>query len=273
VTITSSGERQKVSWLARAGLVTRGLLNVVVGWIALRIALGDQGRRADQKGALATLVRQPLGRGLVLALAVGFLGYAVWRFFEAATNPEDDSVWQRVGRALRGVLYLGFCWSALHLAFGGASSSSAKGSSSSSSETQDITAKVLAWGTLGRGLVAVAGVVLIGMGAWNGWRAISKSFEKDLKRYEMSATARRWTTRMGEFGHLARMVAYFVCGGFLVRAAVRFDPHQGVGLDGALHEMASHAYGSWLLVVVAVGLVSFGAYQFVLARYRSILGE
>jgi hypothetical protein len=267
VTLTSSEQREKVSWLARAGLVTRGLLNVLIGWIAVRIAVGDQDRRADQKGALATLVRQPLGRVLVLLLAVGFLGYAVWRFFEAWKNPEDDGVWQRAGRVLRGLLYLGFCGTALRLVVGGASS--AKGSS----ESQDLTAKVLGWGVLGRGAVAVAGVVLIGMGLWNGWRAVSKSYEKDLKRYEMSSTARRWTTRLGAFGHVARMVAYFVCGAFVVRAAVRYEPRRGVGLDGALHEVATRSYGPWLLVVVGVGLISFGVYQFVLARYRSILGE
>jgi hypothetical protein len=267
VTITSADEREKVSWLARAGLVTRGLLNVLIGWIALRIAFGEHDRRADQKGALATLVRQPLGRGLVLLLAVGFLGYAVWRFFEAWKDPDDDSMWQRIGRVLRGVLYLGFCWTALRLVVGGASS--AKGSS----ETQDVTEQVLGWGALGRGVVAVAGAVLIGMGLWNGWRAVSKSFEKDVKRYEMSAAACRWTTRLGAFGHLARMVAYLLCGGFVVRAAVRFEPRRGVGLDGALHEVAGHSYGPWLLGAVGVGLISFGAYQFVLARYREILGE
>jgi hypothetical protein len=266
-TLDRPKERQKVSWLGRAGLVTRGALNVLIGWIAIRIAVGDSDRRADQKGALATLVRQPLGRGLVLLLAVGFLGYAVWRFFEAWQNPDDDSVLQRVGRVARGVLYLGFCFTAVRLVIGGASS--AKGSS----ETQDLTEKVLQWGALGRGIVAVAGLVLLGMGLWNGWRAVSKSFEKDLKRYEMSDAARRWTTRMGAYGHLARMVAYLLCGFFVVRAAVRFDPHHGVGLDGALHEMAGRSYGPLLLIVVGVGLVSFGAYQFVLARYREILGE
>jgi hypothetical protein len=262
-------QREGVSWLARAGLVTRGLLHVVVGWIALRIAAGEHERRADQQGALATLVRQPLGRGLVLVLAVGFLGYAVWRFFEAIQDPSDDSVWKRAGRALRGLLYLGFCWMALRLAWGGASASSAK----DSSKTQDVTATVLGWGGLGRALVAVAGAVLIAMGCWNGWRALSKSFEKDLKRYELSPVARRWTTRMGTFGHLARMVAYLLCGGFVVRAAVRFEPRRGVGLDGALHEIAGRSYGPGLLVVVGLGLLAFGAYQFVLARYREILGE
>jgi hypothetical protein len=267
VTVTTSEQKEKVSWLARAGLVTRGLLHVVVGWIALRLAAGEHDRRADQKGALATLVRQPLGRGLVLVLAAGFLAYAVWRFFEAVQDPDDDSVWKRAGRALRGLLYLGFTWTAMRLAFGGASSAG------SSSETQDVTASVLRWGVLGRAAVAVAGAVLIVMGLWNGWRALSKSFEKDVKRYEMSDAARRWTTRLGAFGHLARMVAYLLCGGFVVRAAVRFEPRRGVGLDGALHEVAGRSYGPWLLLVVGVGLISFGVYQFVLARYREILGE
>lgn len=251
--------------LARAGLVTRGLLHVVIGWLAFRVAFGETGRRADQKGALATLVRQPMGRLLVLALALGFLAYAAWRFVEALLDPEDKGGLKRVGCGLRGLLYLALFATSLRLVVGGASSAGG------GSETQDVTASVLGW-PFGRWLVGAAGLVLFVMGAWNGWRAVTRSFEKDLKRYEMSSTECRWTTRLGTFGHLARMAAYFVCGFFVVRSAVRVE-HRGAGLDASLHELAARSYGPWALLVVSAGLIAFGLYQFVLARYRMILGD
>jgi hypothetical protein len=89
----------------------------------------------------------------------------------------------------------------------------------------------------------------------------------------MSEAQRTWTSRIGSFGHLARMVAYFVCSFFLIRAAIRFEPEKGVGLDASLHELAGRSYGPWVLLVVGVGLAAFGVYQFVLARYREILGD
>jgi hypothetical protein len=256
-----------VEALARLGLVTRGMLHVVVGWLALRIVSGEPQRRADKHGALETLVHQPLGRVLVGALAVGFLGYASWRLIDAVLDPSDDGWFQRVGRGMRGTLYLGFFVTALRYVFGGSSSSTG-----GSSTEQDVTATVLGW-PFGRVLVAVAGVVLIGMGLWNGWRGVSRTFETDLKHYEMSSAERRWTMRVGTFGLLARLVAYVLCGGFVVRAALRFDPKRGVGLDASLHELAAQPSGPWMLAVVGAGLVSFGLYQFMLARYRQILED
>ena len=264
----SGSKETKVSWLGRAGLITRGLLHLVVGYLAIRVAMGEGGRRADKTGALTTLVRQPFGRAVVLVLAIGFLGYAVWRFVEAWQNPEDDEWWKRAARVARGALYLVFFWSAMRLVVGGASATASEGRPAE----QDITATVLGW-PFGRAIVAVAGLVLIGMGLWNGWQAVSRKFEDDLKRYEMSDGARRWTTRLGVVGLLARMAAYILCGIFLVRAAWRFDPEKGVGLDAALHELAGASYGPLALWVVGLGLVAFGVYQFVLARYREILGR
>lgn len=249
--------------LARAGLVTRGLMHVLVGWLALRIAAGDQAQRADQKGALAALVRQPLGRLLVLALALGFLGYASWRLIEAILDPEGKGTLKRAGNAARGVLYLGFFVTALSFVLRGESEAGG-------SKPQDLTARVLGW-PLGRPLVVAVGLAIIGTGLWNGWRAVSRKFEKDLKKYEMSPTECRWTTRLGVVGHLARLAAYLLCGGFLVRAAVRWEPGTGVGLDAALHELAAKPHGPWSLALVGIGLGAFGLYQFALARYRQVL--
>jgi hypothetical protein len=250
--------------LARLGLFTRGMLHVIVGWLAFRIARGDPGRRADQHGALETLVRQPLGRFLVLALGIGFLAYAAWRLVEAVLDPEDKGTLKRIGQALRAIFYSFLFMSAMQLALG-------RGGGGGS-ETQDVTAKVLGWPG-GRAIVIAAGLALVGQGLWNGWRGVTQSFEKDLKQYEMSRAERTWTARLGSFGHLARMVAYFACAFFLVRAAIRFEPQRGVGLDASLHELVAQPFGPWVLVVVAIGLVAFGVFQFALARYRQILGD
>ena len=253
-----------MSRIARLGLVTRGALHVLVGWLAFRVSQGEPGRRADQHGAMATLVRQPFGRYLVIALAVGFLAYAGWRFFEAAFDPEHKGTLKRIGCSLRGFFYLFLFVSALRIV--------TRGTDDGGSETQDITARVLGWPG-GRAIVFAAALVLLAQGAWNGWRGVTQTFEKDLKRYEMTEAQRRWTARVGSFGHLGRMVAYFVCSFFLARAAIRLEPDRGVGLDASLHELAGRPYGPWVLALVGFGLVSFGLYQFVLARYREILGD
>ncbi|WP_042802723.1 DUF1206 domain-containing protein, partial [Streptomyces sp. C] len=70
---------------ARAGLATRGVLYVLVGAIALRIAFGeDTGRQADRQGALAGLAGGPLGRVMIWAVGIGLVGMTLWRLSEAA---------------------------------------------------------------------------------------------------------------------------------------------------------------------------------------------
>lgn len=253
--------------VARVGILSRGVIHLLVGWLAIALARGNVDERADQRGALAALVRQPLGRGLVLVLAVGFVCYAAWRALEAVLDPEDKGAVQRAGQAGRAVLYLALAWSAVRVATSGSDAGSSSGSGSGS---RDVATGVFGLPG-GRWLVLAAGLAVLGTGVWNGYRAVSRSFEKRLKEAEMSPAERTWTTRVGVFGHAARMVAYFVVGWFLVRAAWRFDPAQPVGLDESLHALAGASYGPWLLWVVGLGLIAFGLYQVMLARYREVL--
>jgi hypothetical protein len=247
--------------VARIGILSRGVIHLLVGWLAWSLARGDLGERADQRGALGAVVRQPMGRVLVLVLAVGFLCYAAWRALEAWLDTEDKGAVQRAGQAARAVLYVALAWSAVRLASGG---------SQQGSGSRDVATGVFGWPG-GRWIVLAAGLAVVGTGLWNGYRAVSRSFAKRLKDAEMSATERTWTVRAGVFGHAARMVAYLVVGWFLVRAALRFDPAQPVGLDESLHALAGASYGPWLLGLVGLGLVAFGLYQVMLARYREVL--
>ncbi len=248
--------------MARIGILARGVIHLLVGWLAIRIAMGND-EQVDQKGALAALVRQPFGRLLVFVLALGFLAYAAWRVLEAVLDPDDKGAVQRVGYAGRAALYIGLFLTAIRIAVDGGSKGGGGGG-------KGLAAGVLG-APMGRFIVIAAGLIVIGTGVWNGYRAFSRSFEKKLKEAEMSEVERTWTIRVGFVGHLARMVAYFAVGFFLVRAAIRFDPQEPVGLDESLHALAGASYGPALLVFVGVGLIAFGLYQVMLARYREVL--
>jgi hypothetical protein len=257
--------------LARAGLAARGLLYVVVGLLAVQVALGHNEVQPDKQGALQAVVRQPFGRVLVLLLAVGFAGYAVWRFVEAAVGPRDTdderkAMVKRLGYAARGGLYAFFCASAVKLFIW-----SNKAGTSRQAEA-DWTARVLNWPG-GTWLVTGVGVVLIGSGLYVGWRGLSGKFRKRLKSYEMGASERRWVRGVGTVGMVARMVVWAMIGAFLIAAARQHDPQQAVGIDGALKRLADRSYGPVLLVVVAFGLAAYGLYSFAEARYRRVGGH
>jgi len=265
--LQSAAESNWLERLARAGLVARGLVYVVVGFLAVQVASGDHQERADKKGALQVVVRQPLGKVLIVGLSIGFAGYALWQFVEAATGPshEDNprkAVGKRVLHAARGVLYTTFLVSAVRLLV-------RSGGTSGRDPQVDWTARVLNWPG-GTWLVETVGVAVIVGGIYVGWRGLSQKFRKDLKAGEMGRTERRWIPRLGTAGMLARMIVSVLIGVFLIAAAIQHDPNRSVGIDGALRNLADRSFGPPLLALVAVGLAAYGVYSFAEARYRRV---
>ena len=111
------------------------------------------------------------------------------------------------------------------------------------------------------------GAVLIGVAAYQGYKGVTEKFLDDSKTGEMSRGVKRAFTALGVFGHVARVVVFALVGYGLIKAALDYDPHKAVGLDGALRKLADASYGPWLLGLVAAGLVGFAA---VLGRRRAL---
>lgn len=256
-----------VEGLARAGLVARGVLYVMIGALALQVAFGRKDQEADKQGALTTLARQPLGKILLVVVAVGFAGYALWRFLDAILDTDGEGtdlsgMAKRAADFARGLLYTSFFVAAVRLITGT--------SGDDQNNEADLTAKVMA-APLGRVAVALVGLAIVGGGVYTGYRAVSKKYRKKLQLGDMSPTIRKAVTAVASAGLAARMVVFVLIGTFLLRAAIRYDPNQAVGVDGALKRLADRPHGPWLLALVAVGLFTYGLYSFVEARYRRVM--
>jgi hypothetical protein len=251
-------------WLARAGFVARGLIYGLIGILAIKLALGAGGKTTDQEGALKTIAQQPFGQVLLILVAIGLAGYALWRLIHALIGhgPENsDSTFDRVAAFGSGIVYAGLCAIAIEILLGSGGNSSGN--------THKTTAGVLAW-PAGTWLVGIAGAVLIGIALYQGYRGLSRDFLEDSKTDEMSPKVRSWIEWIGTFGHLARMVVFGLVGVFLINAAIDANSNKAVGLDGALAKLAHASYGPFLLGLVAAGLVAFGVYSLTDARYRRI---
>jgi hypothetical protein len=252
--------------LARVGLVAKGVSYAIVGILALELALGQGGKATSRGGALATLAKSGFGKVLLVLLACGFAAYALWRLAQAVLDEDDDGndaggLAKRAGAFARAALYIGLTYTTLKvLANSGAHRSQ-------NQETHHATAVILSW-PAGTWLVALAGLVVAGVGLFNGYRAVTQSFEDRWKSKD--PTMRRWGARIGVAGLLARMVVFVLIGGFLVKAAVDYNPKDAVGLDGALQRLAAQSYGDVLLGIVAAGLIAYGVFCLVDARYRQV---
>jgi hypothetical protein len=252
--------------LARIGLVAKGVSFAIVGVLAFELALGRGGKSTSREGALATIADESWGELLLLALAAGFAAYALWRVAQAVFERDDEESkrWaKRVGYLGRAAIYAGLTYSAIKIATGSGAAQS------QNTRAQKTTAEVLSW-PAGAWLVAIAGVCIVGVGLYNGYRGVTRSFTDRWRREEAHEEFGKWAVRIGVVGLLARLVVFALIGAFAVKAAVQYKPKEAIGLDGALQKLTHQSYGPWLLGLTAAGLLAYAVFCFADARYRTV---
>lgn len=255
-----------VERLARLGHVAKAVSYALIAVLALQVAFGDRAQPEDRQGVLRRLAGEPFGTVALIALTIGFAGYAIWQFIRAAfdrSNDGDDvKGWaKRAHHAGVGAIYVGSALFAGSLVW-------SSGSSSGGDEKAE-TAKVLDWPG-GPWIVGAIGLAILGYGIANVWKAHSKKFRQDLNEGAMSPTVRTWAVRSGQIGHVARGVVFGLVGVFLAKAAWEYDPDEAVGVDGALARLAHQDHGPVLLAIVAAGLLAYAAFCLVQARWRRV---
>ena len=265
-----AGESRWITVLARIGLVAKGVSYALVGALAIGVAIGEGGRATSRQGALAEIASHGWGKLLLVVLALGFAGYAIWRLAEAVfgRNEDDDDGakgWaKRAGKLGRAAIYAGLTFTAIKLVAGAGGEQE-----SQTAKAHKTAAEVLSW-PAGRWLVGIGGACLIGVGLYNGYRGVSEKYLEHWRAGQMGPVERRWGTRVALVGLLARMVVFGLIGVFVIKAALEYDPQEAVGLDGALRRLAGHAYGTWLLGLVAAGLIAYALFCLLEARYREV---
>jgi hypothetical protein len=262
---TSSG----VVGLARLGFAAKGLVYIIIGGLAAQAALGRGGRTTDSQGALSSILGQPFGRVLLAVVACGLAGYALWRFVQAALDPERKGGGvkgsaARAGYALSGVIHTGLAIEAVRMVLRGG------GGSEDGGESADHWAEMVLGQPFGPYLLGLVGAGITAFGLQQLYRAATAQLDRRLDLTGMGSGAREWTIRFGRFGLAARGVVFSVIGLLLVQAAIQLDPQDAVGLAGALRTLRQQSHGPWLLGGVAFGLVGYGLFELVRARFRRI---
>ena len=241
----------RLTTLTRIGFAARGLLYIVIG-----ILIIQSGRAEDPSGALGYLA-DGAGVWLVGLMAAGFLAYGIWRLSDAALNVEQHEagakgIRQRLGAAGSGVVHLLLAWQSLRLI---------QGSRSGSDGTQENAQAALQLPG-GQLLLIVAGLVLIGAGAFQLFKAAKASFCDNL---DAGIANRGWVKTVGRIGYGARGVVFLISGYFILKAGLEERASEAGGMDHALAWLTS----PWDMLV-AIGLLMFGFFSLVEARYRVI---
>ena len=241
--------------LVGVGLVSYGLLHLIIAWIALQLVLGKRAE-ASPEGALSQLGRQPLGAVLLWIMALGLFTLAVWQAVEASIGRDqpgrDGRTRRRLASAGRAVVYLALGVLAVEVA--------TRAASGSGHGEETISAKLMSV-PFGQVLVALIGAIVIGVGIAQVVKGVKQNFTEDL-----DLGAPRSVRRLGTVGYCAKGIALGIIGGLFVWAAVTYDPDKAGGMDAALSTIRDQPFGSVLLAIMAVGLACFGVYCFFWAK-------
>jgi len=257
-----------VERLARFGYLSKGVVYAIVGFLAAQAAFGPGGKTTDTQGALQTIANQPFGKFLLALVAIGLIGYVIWRFVQAIKDPENKGndakgLAMRIGYAINGVIYAGLALSAVKLVMG-------TGGGKNSNSTEDWTARLLSQ-PFGQWLVGTVGAFIIALGFYQFYQAFSGKFRKELNLTELSSIETEWVISICRFGLAARGIVFCMIGWFLIQAARQSNASAAGGLDEALQTLARQPNGAWLLGIVALGLVAYGIYTMIQARYRRLV--
>lgn len=245
----------------RVGLIAYGVVHLLIAWVAVQLALGNEEGSASSDGALSQLAQTPIGGPLLYVVAAGFGALVLWQLIEAVAGHRDEDgkklVIKRLGSAMKVVLYGLLGWSALKVALG---------SGSDGDSTDTLTAKIMAMPG-GQLLVGLVGVAILAYGARLIYRGLSEDFVDKLKASGRVGDAGRAFVLLGKAGYVSKGLALFAVAGLFLWAAWTQDPQKSGGLDQALHKVLQQPFGAPALIALGAGIAAYGLFAFAWARH------
>lgn len=249
--------------IARTGLVAKGIIYGITGILTFLAAVNMGGQKAGKLKVLDFLEKQTFGNVLLIILGLGLLCYAAWRIIQAIKDPENIGS-QKKGKLKRtayfisGLIYLGISVYAFLSVLGSSSGSNGSAKSSSFLATD-----------IGLLVLGIVGVIIIGVGIYQFTRITKDKFEKKFNQKALSEEKRRKILYNSAYlGLASRGVLFLIIGFFAVKAAFSANPQEIKTTTDAFSFLESSSYGVWLLGIVAIGLVAYSIYTFMLAKYR-----
>jgi hypothetical protein len=252
--------------LTRLGYGVRGTLYLLMGLLAIQVALGVRGTAEDQHGAIAAIAAQPFGQVVLVVIAAGLAGFALWSLFRALLGPNRNGVrvegaLHRLGHLATAITYTALSVYAIRMITGPVSAGEVE-----AADPQKVSASLLAlpWGPWAVGIIGLVAVLVGAAQVYKGWRG---NFDDQLDHYELSQNQIRRVEQLGRLGYTARGAVFALVGLFFIQAAVYADPGKVKDMDGALQALSWQPFGPLYLGTIALGLIAFGAYSLIGAAW------
>ena len=257
---------------ARVGYGARGFVYLSAGALTLLAATDRIGAAAGTSGAAGWLAEQPFGKLWLVLLGLGLWAFVGWRLLQAVFDADHEGTdlkgWTtRAGQAVSGLFYALLASGVFeYLDEFAEATSASQAQAESVAENQQKAAALLAL-PYGEVLLIGVGLVVLGVGLGNIVRAFRDDFDDALACPEaFCGTA----TALARAGYAARGFAYLPLGLFVVLAGFHARSGEVTTTAAALDALEAQPGGSWILGLTAAGLMAFGAFAFVEARWRRI---
>lgn len=252
---------------ARLGYAARGFVYLSVGVISALAALDLSAAARGSRGAMAVVAEAPLGVVWLTLVAIGLLCFAGWRALQAVLDADrqgrrPEALAQRAAQGLSGVIYGALALSLFELL----DELGDLREANEAAEARQTASELLAM-PFGDWLLIGVGLFVVAAGVGNILHALERRFHSDL---DCSQLLRAVAKPIGRAGYLARGVAFGVTGFYLTRAGLDVRSSEAKDMGGALQALEAQPGGSLLLLLVAAGLVAFGLFGLVEARYRIV---
>lgn len=271
---SSTALPSKVESLARYGYLAKGLVYCVLGGLVTLGAFGIAGGRVTGTDGVIDVVSGAVaGRTLLILLFLGLAAHVFWRIYQAIADPSDKgrgpkALVQRFGYLVSALAYLSLTSAALgHLTtvWSGFSGSG----SGNGDDSQSMAAELISTpgGSIALGLI---GLIVIGVGFYQAWRAWSQPFKDKWSAKKLSSRVMTFLAGLASAGIASRAILFVMIGWQLARAGWFSDSGEVVDTASALWQISSESMGSWLLAGMGLGLFLYGTYSLTNAALRRI---
>ncbi len=259
-----------VKRFAKIGLVAKGIVYCIIGILAFMAAFNlgkNSEQEADKQGVFQAILEQPFGQILLGLVAIGLLFFAFWRIIQALKDTENKGndlkgIGKRIGFLFSGIIYGALAVVAARLVLG---SSGGQGG-----DSRQTLAKTLLEQPYGKWLAGAVALGIIGTGLYQIYRGWSGKYRKQVQSAGLKHETEALMIRAGKFGYMARGIVWIIIGYLFMKAAMHSNPQEAGGTGSAFSFLQDSAYGSFLLGAVAIGLVCYGVFMFMRAKYQPI---
>lgn len=254
------------SWLFTLGHFGKGTVYFIAGGLALATVLGAAREPSGPKDVIQFVNSQPFGQILLVVLAIGLFCYLGWRWYKSIADPfnagtETKGLVKRIAWLCSGTFYGLLAVYALSIVFGAIGNISGGGSKDSA------VGKLLSQ-PFGEVLVYLLAVIFLGTAIYQLIRGLKEKFLDKINKSQLGSKKYDVYRKLGKAGHIARSIIFAIISYFLFRAAQASDASQVRGMEGALEYLQNHQYGFWLLGLMGIGMMMYGGFMFVKARYH-----